>query len=400
MTLCELVQEEITDLLCAVPTIGELKIRPCPWRAAKVEGMVEIEVTDAAHFQHLFNIGHARRSICSPAATSGYDAHTGHCVLELTVMKQPSDPLEEPLVAGLTVVDLAGEPQRLSGWLVETPMGNESTAKGTQQSLVFLRNTIGRLGLKGQGADTSQGALPGYRDCKLTRLLTDALGGNSVTALICTLSPALVCSAEAVGTLRVAKQAACIKNKPRRNLVPRGRVVLETRWPRAPRAATPISTATVTPMITSATIAPTLATTTTTTITTSPSKKSSSSKPTKRAGASPSKASNSSSSSSSSRGGGGGESPRKMALQETNLHLLKELEKTHAALAFSMRDREETRQQLDAAMSAIQVQLNTTANHRAPPRCKHAAILTTHVFLTAATGASCYTPSACDRTRG
>lgn len=53
-----------------------------------------------------------------------------------------------------------------------------------------------------------------YRDSKLTRLLQDSLGGNSVTLMIACISPADYNVAETLSTLRYADRARKIKNKP------------------------------------------------------------------------------------------------------------------------------------------------------------------------------------------
>jgi hypothetical protein len=385
MTLCELKEEEITDLLCTDPSkIGGMKILPCAWKATTVKGLREVEVADAAHFKAIFKSAHARRSLRSRSPpVAGYSPHAGHCLLELTVAQRPTDVQEDALVAALTVIDLAGDMQRLSGWSTEKPMGQSSSnASATHQSLAFLRSTIARLGQhkgKGHTADT----LAGYRDCKLTRLLTDALGGNSVTAMICTLSPALVCATETLGTLRVASQAARIFNHPMRNLVPGGRVVLEPRRARTPRVATTTAITTNTTTSTSASdttpktdelitaVSSNDHRTTSPDHSTTSTKNNNNSKKAKEAiasfmgavknGSSSSSISNSSSSSSVGRNV---EIPRTSAMQERNLNLLKELEKTHAALALSMHDREETRQQLAEAMTAIQVLHHRITSYR------------------------------------
>jgi centromeric protein E len=51
-----------------------------------------------------------------------------------------------------------------------------------------------------------------YRDSTLTRILQPALGGNSKTAIICALSPALNSLEESLSTLKFASQAKMVKN--------------------------------------------------------------------------------------------------------------------------------------------------------------------------------------------
>lgn len=53
-----------------------------------------------------------------------------------------------------------------------------------------------------------------YRDSKLTRLLQDSLGGNSLTLMLACVSPADSNLDETMNTLRYADRARKIKNKP------------------------------------------------------------------------------------------------------------------------------------------------------------------------------------------
>lgn len=53
-----------------------------------------------------------------------------------------------------------------------------------------------------------------YRNSSLTRILQNALGGNSQTIMICAISPAADNYEETLSTLRYADQAKKIKNKP------------------------------------------------------------------------------------------------------------------------------------------------------------------------------------------
>lgn len=56
-----------------------------------------------------------------------------------------------------------------------------------------------------------------YRDSKLTRLLTQALGGNSLSCIICTVSPATLNYYQTLSTLRFATRAKTVKNKAKVN---------------------------------------------------------------------------------------------------------------------------------------------------------------------------------------
>jgi len=57
-----------------------------------------------------------------------------------------------------------------------------------------------------------------YRESQLTRILTDSLGGNSITVMIACISPSQINSDETLSTLNYASFAASIKLKPTVNI--------------------------------------------------------------------------------------------------------------------------------------------------------------------------------------
>jgi kinesin family protein 13 len=79
------------------------------------------------------------------------------------------------------------------------------------KSLTVLGTCISVLADKAMGkAKTS--VIP-YRDSNLTRILQNALGGNSKTIMICAISPASMNYEESLSTLRYADRAKKILNK-------------------------------------------------------------------------------------------------------------------------------------------------------------------------------------------
>ncbi len=56
-----------------------------------------------------------------------------------------------------------------------------------------------------------------YRDSKLTRILSESLGGNSKTCLVITCSPHPYNEEETLSTMRFGSRARSIKNKPKIN---------------------------------------------------------------------------------------------------------------------------------------------------------------------------------------
>ncbi len=68
-----------------------------------------------------------------------------------------------------------------------------------------------------------------YRDSKLTRLLQDSLGGNSMTSVLGCVAGASNHAEETLSTLRFVERAKKMKNNPRVNEDPRNALLEENR---------------------------------------------------------------------------------------------------------------------------------------------------------------------------
>lgn len=84
-------------------------------------------------------------------------------------------------------------------------------AVGINRSLTFLGLVISKLAEIASGK--GKGIIVPYRESCLTRILQNALGGNSKTLMICAISPANDNYEETLSTLRYADQAKKIQNK-------------------------------------------------------------------------------------------------------------------------------------------------------------------------------------------
>jgi centromeric protein E len=104
----------------------------------------------------------------------------------------------------LNLIDLAGS-ERLNEF--EHRRETLGETGHINKSLFILSNVINKL------AEWKHTHIP-YRDSKLTRILSMALGGNSLTAIICTISPASINHYQTLSTLRFATRAKSVKNKP------------------------------------------------------------------------------------------------------------------------------------------------------------------------------------------
>jgi kinesin family protein 5 len=107
----------------------------------------------------------------------------------------------------LYLVDLAGS-EKISKTGAEGQTLEE--AKNINQSLSTLGKVIVAL------TDKKIHHIP-YRESKLTRILSESLGGNSKTCLIITCSPHPYNELETLSTLRFGARARNIKNAPKMN---------------------------------------------------------------------------------------------------------------------------------------------------------------------------------------
>jgi kinesin family protein 5 len=82
-------------------------------------------------------------------------------------------------------------------------------AKKINQSLSQLGLIITQL--------SSNSSFISYRSSKLTRLLQQSLGGNSLTSLILTLSPSILNDVETLSTLRFGERAMRVVNRAKIN---------------------------------------------------------------------------------------------------------------------------------------------------------------------------------------
>lgn len=110
--------------------------------------------------------------------------------------------------SNINLVDLAGS-ERASA----TGATGDRLKEGCNinKSLSTLGNVINVLADKALGK--AKNILPPYRESNLTKILMNALGGNSKTVMICALSPAKINADETITTLRYADRAKKIQNK-------------------------------------------------------------------------------------------------------------------------------------------------------------------------------------------
>ena len=201
----EIYNEKLKDLLSAAPTttaaaaLPQLKIREGP-HGVYIENVTEHYLSSYQQTLQLLALGAERRAVSSTMMNS--ESSRSHSVCIVTI-GQTDKLTGSKKGSKLTLTDLAGS-EKVQKTGAEGDRLNE--AKSINKSLSALGNVINALSSK-------QKHVP-YRDSKLTRLLSDSLGGNSKTSLIITASPMSYNADETLSTLRFGARAKLIKNKP------------------------------------------------------------------------------------------------------------------------------------------------------------------------------------------
>ena len=209
----EIYNEEIRDLLVKESRC-KLEIKEHPDKGMYVKGLSSITVDSYNDMEQIIESGSKHRSV--GATLLNADSSRSHSIFVIDLELCVQNENEEFYRRGkLNLVDLAGsERQRKSGATGE----RLREATKINLSLCVLGNVISSL------VDGKSKHIP-YRDSKLTRLLQDSLGGSSRTLMIACISPGLNNYEETLSTLRYAKRAKNIKNKPRINEDPKDNLI-------------------------------------------------------------------------------------------------------------------------------------------------------------------------------
>ncbi|XP_055614166.1 chromosome-associated kinesin KIF4A-like [Uranotaenia lowii] len=201
----ELYQENLYDLLSPK---GSREERVVDIRESNnqivIPGLTDVPIKSAEEAFETLMRGSEGRAVASTAMNAVSSRSHAIFTLNLTMRSKG----EKPTVINskFHLVDLAGSERPK-----KTQATGERFKEGVKinQGLLVLGNVISALGSSGG----PQGHVP-YRESKLTRLLQDSLGGNSLTLMIACVSPADYNCEETINTLRYANRAKNIRNKP------------------------------------------------------------------------------------------------------------------------------------------------------------------------------------------
>merc|ERR1712096_552680 len=169
----EIYCERLADLLN--PRNQNPRIRERKGRGIFVEGCEQCYVKDSSEVYKLMNIGTANKHMAETKMNA--TSSRSHCVF-LMNLAQKELTTETRKTSKLIMVDLAGSEK------VKRTEASGQTLAEAQQINLSLTN----LGMVINALTEKQKHIP-FRNSKLTRLLSDSLGGNSRTRMICNASP-------------------------------------------------------------------------------------------------------------------------------------------------------------------------------------------------------------------
>eukprot|EP00741_Cyanophora_paradoxa_P014023 tig00020725_g13536.t1 len=219
VSMLEIYNEKVKDLLNPP---GGLNVRQDKVRGVYVENLTPVPCNSYREIEQQMENGTTNRTVASTNmnATSSR-AHTVFTIqfsIVTTVGGQKSE-----IGSKINLVDLAGSERAES-----TGATGDRLKEGCaiNQSLSALGNVISSLADQSMG---KKGVFVPYRNSVLTRLLQDALGGNSKTIMIAALSPADINYEETLSTLRYADRAKKIKNVARKNENPTEKLIRDLR---------------------------------------------------------------------------------------------------------------------------------------------------------------------------
>eukprot|EP01135_Chromosphaera_perkinsii_P002646 Nk52_evm14s226 gene=Nk52_evmTU14s226 len=216
----EIYNERIHDLLN--PSDKEMKVRQHPTLGVYVEGLAELVVRSFRDIQRLQEQGNKVRTV--GATNMNEQSSRSHSIFTIKIDQKNSSGGEEDsssLRAHINLVDLAGSERAAS-----TGATGDRLKEGAaiNKSLSALGNVINALA----DPKRSQGHVP-YRDSKLTRILQESLGGNTLTVMLAAISPADINYEETLSTLQYANRAKNIQNESHKNEDENAKIIRELR---------------------------------------------------------------------------------------------------------------------------------------------------------------------------
>lgn len=212
-SMIEIYNEQVHDLLVhpSNRVQGGLKVRQDKTQGVFVENLTRENCQSYEEINRLLELGNKHRTVA--ATNMNATSSRAHTILTISFTQifyeeSTGKPLNRKQ-SNINLVDLAGSER--AG---KTGATGERLQEGSSinKSLSTLGKVITTLAKKSAGQLGKNEVIP-YRESKLTRILQNALGGNSKTTMIAAISPALFNFEESLSTLRYADAVKSIKNQ-------------------------------------------------------------------------------------------------------------------------------------------------------------------------------------------
>lgn len=174
-----------------------------------VKGLQERVVEQHDQVLELMKLGQQSRTVGSTLMNA--ESSRSHSIFIIKIHQKNATDETKNLFAKINLVDLAGSERASS-----TGASGSRLKEGANinKSLSALGNVINALV---EVSRTEKKQFIPYRNSKLTRVLQESLGGNSLCSMLATLSPATINFSETLSTLKYASRAKSIKVKARKN---------------------------------------------------------------------------------------------------------------------------------------------------------------------------------------
>jgi len=189
VTVLEIYNDAVYDLLNSDGKRSELDVRMGP-NGVFVPGLIVRDVTDPGEIVKIMQDAKGNRSVCSTAMNQ--ESSRSHLIL--TVMSEGENKMTGECFSGkLNLIDLAGS-ERINKSEVEGIALKE--AQNINKSLSYLGDVI-------QARAAKSSHVP-YRNCKLTYLLQDSLGGDGKCLMFVQANPRSEAAGESLCSLNFA----------------------------------------------------------------------------------------------------------------------------------------------------------------------------------------------------
>ncbi|KAK2659962.1 hypothetical protein Ddye_006495 [Dipteronia dyeriana] len=200
VSVLEVYNEQIRDLLATSPTSKKLEIRQASEGVHHVPGITEAKVENIKGVWDVLQAGSNARAVGS----NNVNEHSSRSHCMLCIMVKAKNLINgECTKSKLWLVDLAGSER-----LAKTEAQGErlKEAQNINRSLSALGDVISSLA-------TKSGHIP-YRNSKLTHLLQDSLGGDSKTLMFLQISPSEQDVGETLSSLNFATRVRGVELGP------------------------------------------------------------------------------------------------------------------------------------------------------------------------------------------